>query len=162
MLKELTSYTTVLTKASKLTGVSKAKVLHESYKLDDKNNCWMLYEFVKDLMIGVSIKEFLQCYPLRKSYDGERYGIKDYFYSNTYVKTLMSISDVFTEENIAEFLMEVELEDALFRRLPIYMMLGVSHKWKQTKGTDMLDSLFYGLQNKPTKALETNYLKLVR
>ncbi|WML35664.1 hypothetical protein [Clostridium sp. OS1-26] len=43
---------------------------------------------IKNLMSTLTPKEFLQLYPMTKEYKGHKYGMKDYFYTKNYVKSL--------------------------------------------------------------------------
>lgn len=45
-------------------------------------------DIIKSLMAMLTPKEFMQLYPIAKEYNGHKYGVKDYFYTRNYIKTL--------------------------------------------------------------------------
>ena len=58
------------------------------------------YMLLEDLIEGVSVEEFLSVYPLKKEYDGDKYGFKDYNYSIEFLKTFIaSGNDILTHKN---------------------------------------------------------------
>lgn len=160
MLVDLVAVTGTLNRANRVSGEGKRKILRESFGLRDKEKCWDFYNQIEFMMNGVKIKDFLNIYPIKKKYDGDRYGEKDYFSSKQYVDTLLSITDTFDRTNISEFLMEVLLDEVLFEQSAIAMMMGVSHKYEEMNGISPIDMFFnYGARSTNK---ETNYLKVVR
>lgn len=160
MLQDLVAVTGTLNRAHRLSGVGKRKILRESFHLRDKEKCWEFYNNVHNMMLGVKIKDFLNIYPIKKEYDGDKYEMKDYYSSKQYIDTLLSVTDTFDEDNIAEFLMETQLDEVLFEQAAVSMMMGVSYQYKKLKGVSPLDMFFnYGARSNNK---ETNYLKVVK
>lgn len=160
MLEDLVAVTGTLNRAHRISGVGKRKILRESFHLRDKEKCWEFYNNIHNMMVGVKIQDFLNIYPIKKEYDGWKYEMKDYYSSKQYVDTLLSITDTFDENNIAEFLLETLLDDVLFQEAGVAMMMGVSYKYEKLKGISPLDMFFeYGARSTNK---ETNYLKVVR
>lgn len=122
-----------------------------------------VYRIFSNLMVGVNIREFLNIYPLKKTYDGEKYQIKDYYYSKRYVDTLLSITEVFRDENdVDEFLMEVLLEERIFLEVGVSMMMGASLHVEEKYGVDTFKAFFnYGI-GRNNKKITSNYLKVVK
>lgn len=160
MLEDLVGVTATLNRASRISGEGKRKILRESFGLRDKEKCWEFYNNVHNMMIGVKIKDFLNIYPIKKDFDGWKYEIKDYYSSKQYIDTLLSVTDTFDEDNIAEFLMETQLDEVLFEQAAVSMMMGVSYQYEKLKCVTPIDMFFnYGARSDNK---ETNYLKVVR
>ncbi|OOM76596.1 hypothetical protein [Clostridium sp. BL-8] len=159
MLEDLVAVTGTLNRAHRISGVGKRKILRESFGLRDKEKCWEFYNNVHNMMVGINIKDFLNIYPIKKKYDGDKYEMKDYYSSKQYIDTLLSVTDTFNEDNIAEFLMETQLDEVLFEQAAISMMMGVSYQYEKLNGVSPLDMFFnYGARSNNK---ETNYLKVV-
>lgn len=160
MLVDLVAVTGTLNRAHRISGVGKRKILRESFRLRDKEKCWEFYNNVHNMMVGVKIQDFLNIYPIKKTFDGDKYGEKDYYSSKQYIDTLLSVTDTFTEDNVAEFLMETLLDEVLFEQAAISMMMGVSYKLEEKTGVGAFDMFFnYGARSTNK---ETNYLRVVR
>lgn len=55
---------------------------HEQEKVKTKEKIesdFRIFSILTDLLSGLTPKEFTQMFPTDKTYDGEKYGIKDYF-----------------------------------------------------------------------------------
>ena len=63
-------------------------------------------DLIKNLMATISPKEFINLFPLDKNYNGDKYGMKDYFYSMEYIDKLDKNDPI--GENIMEFLLEYQ------------------------------------------------------
>ena len=60
---------------------------------------------ITDMMAGLTPTEFMQIFPIPKEYDGDKYGIKDYFNTMEYVRTFPQDEPI-GQEDIMGFLME--------------------------------------------------------
>ncbi|MEC1757393.1 hypothetical protein [Schinkia azotoformans] len=59
---------------------------------------------IKDLVAELTPAEFMTIFPIDKEYDGEKWGVKDYFYTIDYIKEI-GTNEVLGD-NALEFLME--------------------------------------------------------
>lgn len=120
------------------------------------------YMLLEDLIEGVSVKEFLSVYPLKKEYDGDKYGFKDYNYSIEFLKTFIaSGNEILTRKNIMEFLMEVELETPIFRIFISKTAFCGADEIRRKKGQPSMMSMFldyHVLDN--SKKPKPNYLRV--
>lgn len=160
MLRKLINLTHEINYMHRATGKNKYRIIKEVFKLDDKEECWNFYNAIKNTMVGIKVKDFLNVYPIKKTYKGKKYQEKDYYSSKIYVDTLLSITDEFTDDNITEFLMEVQLSEMFFEEVAVSMMIGVGYMYQKEKGLSMWDMFFeYGARSKNK---EKSYLKIVK
>lgn len=88
-----------------------------------------------DDMIGLlTPREFMNMFPIEKSFDGEKYQCKDYFYTMDYVKKF-GIDKVIGDK-AAEFLMEYQNFDV--ERYMVYWMVVVNRMSIVRDGKDIL------------------------
>nr|DAT54052.1 MAG TPA: hypothetical protein [Caudoviricetes sp.] len=69
---------------------------------------------VKALMSVLTPKEFTNMFPIEKDYDGDKYQMKDYFYTRDYISKLDSNRPIGNDERILEFLWEYHNWDISF------------------------------------------------
>lgn len=90
-----------------------------------EKECFEFFYF----LLGVPIEDFVSVFPLKKVYDGERYQIKDYYYSKRALDTLLSSGKTHFEsiEDIFDFFFEVQIENRTVRDIVIKAMTYVVH-----------------------------------
>jgi len=122
------------------------------------------YLLFREMLIGTTIKEFLSIYPLKKEFDGDKSGCKDYFYSKRYVDTIISSGlNILDEDNIAEFLMEIALENRLFSFVMSHLMMcGISEICRENSRPTPLDMLLSYKAFDNNKKCIPNYLKVCK
>lgn len=67
---------------------------------------------ITDMMAGLTPMEFMQVFPIPKEYDGNKYGVKDYFSTMEYVRGFPQDGPI-GQEDILGFLMEYYNPDVL-------------------------------------------------
>ncbi|ASV67223.1 hypothetical protein [Cytobacillus kochii] len=83
------------------------KVIYEAEKPIDYNQTLTLFKLAsttKMLMGRLTPKEFINLFPINKWFKGDKYGMKDYFYTMNYINTLDQ--NELISEDISEFLLE--------------------------------------------------------
>lgn len=119
------------------------------------------FEFIQ-FLLGTSIEEFISVYPIEKTYDGDKYGQKDYFYSKRALDTLLSSGKTHFEslEDIFDFFFEVQMSNKAVTSIVInalcYVMDSAGYD-----AIDVIDRIEY-LRYYGRKTKETHYLKLVK
>jgi hypothetical protein len=74
----------------------------------------MNFIFMVDNYLGqFTPREFIQVFPVDKTYDGEKYGIKDYFYTMNYLKSV-DMDKPIGREGLSEFLWEYVNNKTIF------------------------------------------------
>ncbi len=63
---------------------------------------WVFIESVSDRIGCLTPQEFVQLFPITKEYDGEKYGVKDYFYTIEKINAMPD--EPIGQENVSEFL----------------------------------------------------------
>lgn len=63
---------------------------------------WAFIESVSARIGCLTPQEFVRLFPITKEYDGEKYGMKDYFYTAQKIKAMPD--EPIGEENVSEFL----------------------------------------------------------
>lgn len=76
-----------------------------NYSEEDIETYFTLISFVDDMIGLLTPHEFVQMFPIAKAYDGEKYSVKDYFYTMEYIKN-MDINSPIGKENASKFLFE--------------------------------------------------------
>lgn len=61
---------------------------------------------IKSLMECMTLKQFMTTFPIEKTYDGERWGVKDYYYTVNYIKEIGLNSQDELGEHTLELLTE--------------------------------------------------------
>ncbi|MEK5039001.1 hypothetical protein [Sporosarcina sp. FSL K6-3457] len=69
-------------------------------------NRFGLISSIQAIASGLTPREFQTVFPIEKSYDGEKYQVKDYFYTKKYIEEFGE--DKVIGEDIEEFLMEYD------------------------------------------------------
>lgn len=96
----------------------------------------------------LNIYDLIDLFPIGKTYDGDKYGTKDYFYAKEMVKTYTKYEDFVDMEDLEfEFLLSDLNSDVLFSYLCKYAMLGnmrekIAKDVLQTKWKDYFDKKF--------------------
>lgn len=128
------------------------------YEQPTRKEC---FEFIQ-FLLGTSIEEFISVYPIEKTYDGDRYGEKDYFYSKRALDTLLSSGKTHFEslEDIFDFFFEVQMSNKVVTHIVANALCYAMH----SAGYDAIDAVYrikhpicYGRKKK-----ETHYLRLVK
>ena len=58
------------------------------YTREDVANRFQFADTVMSMMANLTPREFMNLFPIAKEYDGDKWGIKDYFYTMEYIKKL--------------------------------------------------------------------------
>ena len=79
------------------------------YEKPTRKEC---FEFIQ-FLLGSSIEEFISVFPIEKTYDGDKYGTKDYFYSKRALDTLLASGMTHFESlrDIFDFFFEVQMSN---------------------------------------------------
>ncbi|RIJ64157.1 phage infection protein [Rummeliibacillus sp. POC4] len=83
------------------------KVVVTYPKPESQQEALWYFEFIsaiKGMMSLLTPNEFMNIFPITKNYDGDKYGMKDYFYTRDYIRTLGTNHSI--GENISDFLWE--------------------------------------------------------
>lgn len=157
----------VITKLSKKAKVRKKDAYELMFKLDGtregKINHYRTYRLFADALVGTDIRDFLSCYPLRKTYDGDKWNEKDYYYSKRCVDTLLSVTDVFREEDITPFLYDVVLEEDIWKDIAVSSMMGASLYTEDKYGMDLFNAfLCYGQYEMKNRVKKPPFMKVVK
>ena len=86
---------------------------HEQEKVKTKEKIeadFRIFSILTDLLSGLTPKEFTQMFPIDKTYDGEKYGIKDYFSTIKAIKKI-GPDTVIGSNRIMEFLWDYQNRD---------------------------------------------------
>lgn len=59
---------------------------YKDYELAVSN--FQFISSIKSLMECMTLKQFMTTFPIEKTYDGERWGVKDYYYTINYIKEI--------------------------------------------------------------------------
>lgn len=86
-----------------------------------------------DMMAGLTPTEFMQLFPIPKEYDGDKYGMKDYFSTMEYVKGFPQDGPI-GEENILDFLMGYYNPDILKFEVGMLSMISGIRRMDGQKG----------------------------
>lgn len=82
--------------------------------------------------------EFMNLFPITKVYDGKKYGLKDYYSTMEYIKTLPQDKPI-TPERINEFLMEYYNPD--IEILMVDAMMAASNMMRQETGEGLVEKM---------------------
>lgn len=107
------------------------------WKLTDPDSIhsgFILIEFVSQILQYFTPYEFMQMFPVRKEYDGERYGIKDYYYTMDSVRIIGLHEKL--GENVSEFLFDY-CNDDIDEYMVTWMTI-VNRMHQMNGGRDML------------------------
>ena len=101
------------------------KIINEKPKPVDYKEAesdFQLHSILKQLIEAVTPIEFMQLFPIKKDYDGEKYGLKDYFYTIDYINSLDQ------DEPIQDGLMFLaEYHNDEIHALNVNMMMNLSY-----------------------------------
>lgn len=83
---------------------------HANDKTDEEHvrGRFGLIECIQMFMARLTPREFMQLFPIEKTYDGDRWGCKDYFYVIKYVNTLNRNKPIGGERHLFDFLWEYQ------------------------------------------------------
>lgn len=117
----------------KLKGMSGCKLLKCS-EPDFVKNEFQLIEMICDMVGAFTPREFMNMFPIEKTFDGERYQWKDYFYTRNYIERFGM--DKLIGDKASEFLMEYQNWD--ITHFMVYWMEVVSQMNILQGGKDIL------------------------
>ncbi len=60
----------------------------QNYNRENVENKFEFADTVMSMMANLTPREFMNLFPIAKEYDGDKWGIKDYFYTMEYIKKL--------------------------------------------------------------------------
>lgn len=86
---------------------------------------------VNNMLQGVAIETFETYFPIRKTYDGDRWGTIDYLYTKEWLSGLKTIQEV------GAFLMEYD--NKLVRKFMVTVTTAMSQKAKERYGADPIE-----------------------
>lgn len=128
-------------------GVKIVKMMPEPNKQTYFNEVLKNFDFaqcVLGLMGELTPREFITIFPIEKKYDGAKYGIKDYFYTMNYIKTLDQ--DEQLGDSVLEFLWEYMNWDVNLFNVEI---MGYISDFERLKGKPSLMEQFARMNNVP-------------
>jgi hypothetical protein len=67
-----------------------------------------IIEYIEAWMTRLTPNKFMQLFPIKKKYDGEKWGRKDYFYTLEYIKTLDTDKPIGDGKKLMDFLWEYQ------------------------------------------------------
>ncbi|KAA5806505.1 hypothetical protein [Thermoanaerobacterium thermosaccharolyticum] len=104
-------------------GVKMVNSMKDEILEEDLIYHFKLMVIIIDLMATLTPKEFMIIFPIKKDYDGKKYGFKDYFYTMDYIKMLDV--DSLIGDKIFDFLWEYTNDD--ITEFMVKLMLTISH-----------------------------------
>ena len=94
----------------------------EEISLENAEQLYSEYSSIFSLIGMVTIHELMQMFPISKTYDGDKYEVKDYFYTMDILKNKKLNEPI--GDNAFEFLMEYENDDIRLLCVNFMMILG--------------------------------------
>ncbi|NWO14670.1 hypothetical protein [Virgibacillus sp.] len=85
-------------------GVKLINSMPKKREYDEILSAFQLASAIKGTMGKLTPKEFMNIFPIAKEFDGDKYEMKDYFYTKEYIETLDQDKPI--GENVHEFLWE--------------------------------------------------------
>lgn len=72
---------------------------------DEAEEDFLTMEILQGLIAQLTLKEFMELYPIDKEYNGHKWGMKDYYYTKDYIKGL-DVDKPIGKDNVLELLWE--------------------------------------------------------
>ena len=101
------------------------KIINKKPKPEDYQeayNDFQLHSALKQMIEQLTPNEFMNVFPVKKDYDGEKYGVKDYFYTMDYINSLERDEPI---QNSLMFLAEYHNDE--IHALNVNMMMNLSY-----------------------------------
>lgn len=89
---------------------------------DEVKNMYVSVLFIKEMITKLTIEDFINVFPIQKTYDGERFQCKDYFYTNDYLKKF-NMNDNLKDEDLDELLWEYHNVDIRLFNTAFFMIV---------------------------------------
>ncbi|MGE7840132.1 hypothetical protein ACQKNX_05005 [Lysinibacillus sp. NPDC093712] len=114
-------------------------------------NKFSLVTFINSLMAQLTPREFQNIFPINKEFDGERWEVKDYFYTRKYIEKFGE--DKVIGEDMDEFLWEYQNWTISFYMLE---MMGITSDLRQLETGKSIMEEFLEEQGVPTYTMHDN------
>lgn len=93
----------------------------DSFTEEDTYNTSLFY---RTFCGKLTYKEFIEVYPINKTYDGAKYGVKDYFSTMEYLATVNLEDEIGSKENVLKLIWEYDNTELMLLGVAILTAMG--------------------------------------